>query len=88
MNRKLRTRLPSAEHLLQKRHGNDTKMNSQSKAYARNAKQLCPLEQKDTVRVRCDGKWGPVAKVIKETTPKSYEVLTKYGNTHCKKIFS
>lgn len=36
---------------------------------------------KDTVRVRCDGKWGPVAKVIKETTPRSYAVLTEYGNT-------
>lgn len=81
MNRKLRTRLPSAEHLLHKRHRDFTKMNSQSKAYNRNAKPLCPLEQTDTVRVRCDGKWGPVAKVIKETTPRSYEVLTEYGNT-------
>ena len=81
MNRKLRTRLPSAEHLLQKRHGDYTKINSQSRAYDRSAKQLCPLEQKDTVRVRCDGKWGPVAEVIKETAPRSYEVLTEYGNT-------
>lgn len=81
MNRKLRTRLPSAEHLLQKRHGEYAKTNSQSRAYDKNAKQLCRLEQKDMVRVRCDGKWGPVAEVIKETTPRSYEVLTEYGNT-------
>lgn len=81
MNRKLRTRLPSAEHLLQEKHGDSTKTTSQSNAYNKTAKLLCLLEQADVVRVRCVGKWGLVTTVINETTPRSYEVLTEYGNT-------
>ncbi|KAJ8351993.1 hypothetical protein SKAU_G00234690 [Synaphobranchus kaupii] len=80
MNRKLRTRLPSAEHLLEKKEKHPVNQN-RLQAYNRTTKPLCQLVQDDVVRVRCDGQWGPVAKVIKETAPRSYEVLTEYGNT-------
>lgn len=33
------------------------------------------------VQVRCDGKRGPKEKVLKEITPRSYEVFTEYCNT-------
>lgn len=80
MHRKLRTRLPSAEHLLEKRAPHLTKHHGQNKNYNRMAKQLCPLKQYDVVRVRCDGRWGPLATVMAETAPRSYVVKTEFGN--------
>lgn len=49
------------------------------KHYNRTAKPLSPLAQEEVVRVRCDGQWGPLAKVVKETTTRSYEVLIEHG---------
>ncbi len=80
MNRKLRTRFPSAEHLLEKKERcpiNQRRL----QAYNRTTKPLCRLVQDDVVRIKCDGQRVSVAKVIKETAPRSYEVLTEYGNT-------
>ncbi len=81
MGRKLRTKLPSAEHLLQNKDQLAPRKCSSNVAYNKTARPLRPLECKDLVRVRCDGKWGPKAKVLKEIMPRSYEVLTEYGNT-------
>lgn len=77
MNRKLRTKLPSAKHQklqITLKYANEKQM----KHYNRTAKPLSPLAQEEVVRVRCDGQWGPLAKVVKETTPRSYEVLTEH----------
>lgn len=81
MGRKLRTKLPSAEHLLLNKDQLAPRKCSSNVAYNKTARPLLPLECKDVVRVRCDGKWGPKAKVLKEIMPRSYEVLTEYGNT-------
>lgn len=78
MNRKLRTRLPSAKHHMV-RSALHSSNERQMKYYNSAAKPLSPLAQEEVVRVRCDGQWGPLAKVIKETTPRSYEVLTEHG---------
>lgn len=48
--------------------------------YDRSARPLCQLEKEDVVWVRCDGQWGPLAKVITETTPRSFAIQTEYGN--------
>ncbi|XP_057179703.1 uncharacterized protein K02A2.6-like [Triplophysa rosa] len=81
MGRKLRTKLPSSEHLLRNSDQFVPKKSSSNVTYNKHAKPLCKLERKDLVRVRCDGKWGPKAKVLKEIMPRSYIVLTEYGNT-------
>ncbi|KAJ8341966.1 hypothetical protein SKAU_G00129500 [Synaphobranchus kaupii] len=80
MKRKLRTRLPSARFRKEQREpaAQETK---QMEYYNRTTKPLRPLAQEEIVRVRCDGQWGPLAKVVKETTPRSYEVITEHGNT-------
>ncbi|KAJ8352002.1 hypothetical protein SKAU_G00234780 [Synaphobranchus kaupii] len=59
----------------------DNSRTGRDESYNRTAKPLGPLAHKDMVRVRCDGQWGPLAKVIKETTPRSYEVITEHCNT-------
>lgn len=79
MNRKLRTRLPSATHKMEKSEVRQA--DRQTELYDRTAKPLRPLTQEDIVRVRCDGQWGPLAKVVKEMMPRSYEVLTEHGKT-------
>ncbi|CAL9707883.1 unnamed protein product [Knipowitschia caucasica] len=81
MSRELRTRLPSASLLLEKEEEQRTNQAKQTQAYNKTAKPLSPLSQEDVVRVRCDGRWGPVAKIIRETAPRSYEVITEYGST-------
>lgn len=81
MGRKLRARLPPAEHLLQNKDQSAPRKCSSHIAYNKNARPFRPLDFKDSVRVRCDGKWGPKAKVLKEIMPRSYEVLTEHGNT-------
>lgn len=78
MNRKLRKRRPSANHHMMQSSVNHVK-ERQMNYYNRTAKPLSPLAQEDVVRVRCDGQWGPLAKVTKETMPRSYEVLTEHG---------
>lgn len=79
MNRKLRTRLPSATHQMER---SDVRQGvRQTELYNRTAKPRRPLAQEEIVRVRCDGQWGPLAKVVKETTPRSYEVITEPGKT-------
>ncbi|KAJ8366953.1 hypothetical protein AAFF_G00336420 [Aldrovandia affinis] len=81
MNRKLKTKLPSAEHLLPSAGQRGPPRENRSKrAYDKSAQPLCPLERDDLVRVRGEGRWGPVAQVLKETTPRSYEVLTEHGS--------
>lgn len=80
MKRKLRTRLPSAKHQMEQRVPSSPKV-KQTEVYNRTAKPLSPLAQEEIMRVRCDGQWGPLAKVVKETTPRSYEVITEHGNT-------
>jgi len=78
MNRKLQTKLPSVKyHKVQSTRNSANER--QEKHYNRTAKPLSPLAQEEVVRVRCDGQWGPLAKVVKETTPRSYEVLTEHG---------
>lgn len=78
MNRKLRTRLPSVKHQMVRSSWNSAN-ERQINHYNKTARPLNPLAQEEIVRVRCDGQWGPLAKVIKETTPRSYEVLTEHG---------
>lgn len=78
MRRKLRTRLPAATYRKEK-YVTTSPNRRQIGLYDRTTKALGPLSQEDIVRVRCDGQWGPLAKVVKETTPRSYEVITEYG---------
>lgn len=80
MNRKLRTRLPSTTLQMEKR---DVRRDEQrqTELYNRTARPLRPLAREDIVRVRGDGEWGPLAKVVKETTPRSYQVITEHGKT-------
>ncbi|KAF7712008.1 hypothetical protein HF521_001019, partial [Silurus meridionalis] len=78
MNRKLRTKLPSVKHQMVRSTWNPAN-ERQIDHYNKTARPLSPLAQEEIVRVRCDGQWGPLAKVIKETTPRSYKVLTEHG---------
>lgn len=78
MKRKLRTRLPSVKHRMEHSVKHNPK-ECQINAYNRTAVPLKPLAQEEIVRVRCDGQWGPLAKVIKVTAPRSYEVITEHG---------
>ncbi len=78
MRRKLRTRLPAATYQREK-YVTTSPDGRQIELYNRATKALGPLSQEDIVRVRCDGQWGPLAKVVKETTPRSYEVIMEHG---------
>lgn len=80
MKRKLRTRLPSAKSRMENSASHNHK-ECQINAYNKIAVPLKPLAQEEIVRVRCDGQWGPLAKVIKVTAPRSYEVITEHGQT-------
>lgn len=33
------------------------------------------------MRLKSDGQWEPLAKVVKETIPRLYDVLTQHGKT-------
>lgn len=79
MNHKLRTRLPSATYQMER--SNVRQDERQTELYNRTAMPMRPLAKEDIVRVRCDGQWGPLAKVAKETTPRSHEVLTEHGKS-------
>ena len=78
MNRSLRTRLPRTEDLLY-----ETAAPSQRNAvnYDKTAKDLKPLQKGETVRIRHNQQWEPIAKVInKADTPRSCIVQTESGN--------
>lgn len=51
----------------------------QINAYSRTVLTVKPLAQEEILGVRCDGQWGPLASVIEETAPRSYEVITEHG---------
>lgn len=80
INRKLETRLPSAKCRVERSVSNGPKEH-QINAHIKTVLPLKPLAQKEIVRVRGDGQWGPLAKVIKETAPMSYVVITEHGQT-------
>ena len=76
MNRKLRTKLPSAEEHVTKHKLSDIK---QKRYYDHGSNQLKPLETTDTVRVRGDGVWSEKAQVLARVAPNSYLVELERG---------
>ena len=76
MNRKLRTKLPSAEE-----HVTMHKLPyiKQKRYYDHGSNQLKPLETTDTVRVRGDGVWSEKAQVLARVAPNSYLVELERG---------
>ena len=76
MNRKLRTKLPSAEEHVTMQKLPDIK---QKRYYDRGSSQLKPLETTDTVRVRSDGVWSEKAQVLASVAPNSYLVELERG---------
>ncbi|KAK2176170.1 hypothetical protein NP493_677g00010 [Ridgeia piscesae] len=71
MNRKLRTKLTSAEEHVTMHKLPDIK---QKRYYDHGSNQLKPLETTDTVRVRGDGVWSEKAQVLARVAPNSYLV--------------
>ena len=76
MNRKLRTKLTSAEEHVTMHKLPDTK---QKRYYDHGSNQLKPLETTDTVRVRGDGVWSEKAQVLARVAPNSYLVELERG---------
>ena len=76
MNRKLRTKLPSAEEHVTMHKLPDIK---QKRYYDHGSNQLKPLETTDTVRVRGDGVWSEKAQVLARVAPNSYLVELERG---------
>ncbi len=78
MGRSLRTRLPKFDELLHAMCENSARAAAN---YDKNAKNLQPLKEGETVRIRHNQQWEPLAKVIGEAdTPRSYIVKTEAGN--------
>ena len=75
MNTKLRTKLPSAEHVTMHKLP-DIK---QKRYYDHGSNQLKPLETTDTVRVRGDDVWSEKAQVLARVTPNTYLVELERG---------
>ena len=69
MNRKLRTKLPSAEETVTMHKLPDIK---QKRYYDHGNNQLKPLETTDRVKVRGDGAWSEKAQVLARVAPNSY----------------
>ncbi|KAK2156498.1 hypothetical protein NP493_1967g00005 [Ridgeia piscesae] len=82
MNRKLRTKLPSAEEHVTMHKLPDIK---QKRYYDHGSNQLKPLETTDTVRVRGDGVWSEKAQVLARVAPNSYLVELERGKGFTKK---
>ena len=76
MNRKLRTKLPSAEEHVTMHKLPDIK---QKRYYDHGSNQLKPLETTDTVRVRGDGVWSEKAQILARVAPNSYLVELERG---------
>ena len=76
MNRKLRTKQPSAEEHVAMHKLPDIK---QKRYYDHGSNQLKPLETTDTVRVRGDGVWSENAQVLASVAPNSYVVELERG---------
>ena len=76
MNRKLRTKLPSAVEHVTMHKLPDIK---QKRYYDHGSNQLKPLKTTDTVRVRGDGVWSEKAQVLARVAPNSYLVELETG---------
>ena len=76
MNRKLRTKLPSAEEHVTMHKLPDIK---QKRYYDHGSNQLKPLETTDTVRVRGGGVWSEKAQILARVAPKAYLVELERG---------
>ena len=76
INRKLHAQLPSTEHSGRGPHY----WIRQRRNYNKSARLLPPLAENDIVRVRSGIEWGPMAKVLRETSPRSYKLETEQGN--------
>lgn len=74
MNRKLRTNLSSAKCRMEHSASNGPQ-EQEINAYNKTARPLKPLAQEEIVQ------WGPLAEVIKETAPRSYEVIMEHWRT-------
>lgn len=80
MNRKLRTRLPSAKHLTVEPSIRTTQERAKQKHwYDKSSKPLRTLDVGETVRVREDKCWKQKAMVIEETAPRTFKVKTENG---------
>ena len=73
MNRKLRTRLLSTENLVRGDNKAEDRKEKygirQRRNYDKSARPLPQLAENDIVRVRRGSEWGPMAKVLRETSP-------------------
>ena len=76
MNKKLRTKLPSAEEHVTMHKLPDIK---QKRYYDHGSNQLKPLKTTDTVRVRGDGVWSEKAQILARVAPNSYLVELERG---------
>uniref|UniRef100_A0A3B3U0E2 Integrase catalytic domain-containing protein n=1 Tax=Poecilia latipinna TaxID=48699 RepID=A0A3B3U0E2_9TELE len=82
MGRKLRTTLPhlSLKTNTKQRMGKQTELKlKQKENYDKTARRLRALEENDTVRVEDHGIWERKATVLKEVSPRSYEIRTDDG---------
>lgn len=84
MNRKLRTKLPIAKHLLKPKgqpvnevqHRLRARQLCQKVAYDRGTKQLSSPQPKESVRIRNGSEWNPAVVVKQYKSPRSYIVAT------------
>uniref|UniRef100_A0A3B3XIK9 Integrase catalytic domain-containing protein n=1 Tax=Poecilia mexicana TaxID=48701 RepID=A0A3B3XIK9_9TELE len=82
MGRKLRTTLPhlSLKTNTKQQMGKQTELKlKQKENYDKTARRLRALEENDTVRVEDHGMWERKATVLKEVSPRSYEIRTDDG---------
>lgn len=88
MSRTTRTKLPTAEHLLQPKIATSVKQQlqtcqkQQAHYYNRNAKPLKPLNENEGVRIQQHKQWVPAKVLNAAHTPRSYLVATENGQEY------
>jgi RNase H-like domain found in reverse transcriptase/Reverse transcriptase (RNA-dependent DNA polymerase)/Integrase zinc binding domain len=85
-NRSIKTKLPTCSELLEPKINDDIRpqlqknQQTQKRYYDRNAKELKPLHEGDSILIRKNGTWEPAQVITPHQTPRSYVIREANGS--------